>query len=176
MKMHLQKQLVVILMSIASLGYLTPQDATGAIHHYSLSDHPSGNLAPPTYGLRLDDLQGTDDQDYTFSFDHSDAGMVLTYDDAAGTVEIAGKAYWGLDAGPGYDPDNSGLFEIKFTYTIGVAGSVAPSGLTVSPEHVDNNGTIKFLSGNWKDTQTLYNLTDHLGGHADSFLFLADGR
>ena len=40
-----------------------------AVFQFILHDHPDGALANPTYGLRLDDLYGGNNSDFTFSFD-----------------------------------------------------------------------------------------------------------
>ena len=116
-----------IMFSIAAV-----ESADASITTYLLSNHPSGSAAP-TYGLRLDNLQDND-QDFTFSIDHSDAEIFLTYDDVANTINIAGMAFGGLDTGSGYDADNSGLFEIDFTYQLGV--TEVANGLIVTPDRV----------------------------------------
>lgn len=84
---------------------------------YELFNHPDGNAAPPSYGLRLDGLTGGGSSDvFTFDFEHPDAGMMLTYDDTAGTIRIFGSAFGGLNAGSGYAA-GAGLWQIDVTMT-----------------------------------------------------------
>ncbi len=84
---------------------------------YKLGNHPDGNAAPPFYGLRLDklyDVAGDSNDLFTFDFDNAQSTMFLDYD---GTdIRIHGVAFGGLDTGSVHDPDNSGLWDIDFTY------------------------------------------------------------
>ena len=95
---------------------LTPFSASAAVFHYKLNDHPGGELVNPGYGLRLDGLYGSINNDFTFSFDAPGTGMNLFYDDHANTVRIAGRAYGGIDIGPSWDTNNVGFVDIDFTY------------------------------------------------------------
>lgn len=76
--------------------YTSSSQALIITHH--LMDHPDGNQAPPTYGLRLDGLfSGDADDVYTFSF--LDVEMTIDTGDASdntdGYVEIAGTMLGG---------------------------------------------------------------------------------
>ena len=66
--------------------------------------------------MRLDDLYGGNNSDFTFSFDAPGTGMTLLYDDQANTVRIVGRARGGIDVGGSYDPNNLGFVDIDFTY------------------------------------------------------------
>ena len=85
--------------------FLTPGPALGGLvlrpGTYVLGDHPDGNAAPPTYGLRLDELINvTPGHDvFTFSFDAPGAEMRIDIT-SVGTDEyelhIYGTAFGGL--------------------------------------------------------------------------------
>lgn len=98
----------------------TPDES---IQTFVCHDHPEGVIAPPTYGLRIDDLLG--EGQYTFSFDYSDgvedALVTLTYDETNATIRIAGRAYGGLVEGDDWSASARGWIDIDFTYTSGVA-------------------------------------------------------
>jgi hypothetical protein len=99
-----------------------PTEVDG-VQSFLCHDHPQGMLAPPTYGLRLDDLIG--EGDYTFSFDYTDgvetARVLLTYDATLGQIHIGGRAYGGLLEGDAWSPTESGWIDIDFAYTTSVA-------------------------------------------------------
>lgn len=138
---------------------------------FSLHDHPNGGIRPPLYGLRLDGLQGDTSKEYTFSFDHADAAMLLDIDLDGGSgggpaVWIHGRAYGGEDAGSGYDSNNVGLWDIDFMYMDNGASSASgqPSpNIDVNPGSVGNLGDMELLSGAWDDggVGATYNLTDY---------------
>ena len=88
-----------------------------------LADHRDGNAAPPTYGLRLDELINvTPGHDrFTFSFDHPLAlvQMMLTEVGADEfSIRIWGTAFGGRVVNNQYDPMMSGVAEIDFTYML----------------------------------------------------------
>ncbi len=95
----------------------------GSVRTFVCHDHPQGAIAPPTYGLRLDNLLG--DGQYTFSFDYSDgvqsALVLFTYDAANAVCRISGRAYGGLLDGDEWDPASSGWIDFDFSYTSAVA-------------------------------------------------------
>jgi hypothetical protein len=115
---------------------------------YRLHDHPDGELAPPTYGLRLDELynvaSGTDR--FAFSFDHpgADVRLTLTLVSASNwTISIFGTAFGGRIVNHQFDPANSGFAEIDFTYHMAhfVPGD---DDLIVDTPTGANTGTITF--------------------------------
>ncbi|MEM9586988.1 MAG: hypothetical protein AAGA03_06870 [Planctomycetota bacterium] len=130
---------------------------------FNLKNHPDGNAAPPTYGLRLDGLAASNSI-FTFDFDHVDSDVKLHFDVDANTIQIAGQAYGGRDAGGSYANDSHlGVYDIEFTYGVNVTGDLV-NGLTVVPEDrkapFDNIGRITAPGG------TIYNLIDE-GGRND---------
>lgn len=99
-----------------------PTEVDG-VQTFQCHDHPEGIIAPPTYGLRIDNLIA--DGHYTFSFDYSDgvetARVLLTYDEALNEIHIGGRAYGGLLDGGAWSPQARGWIDIDFTYTNAVA-------------------------------------------------------
>ncbi len=138
---------------------LAPSPSSATVFQYSLSDHPDGGLANPTYGLRLDGLFGGDSNDFTFSFNTPGTSMTLLYDDQASTVRIAGRAYGGIDTGSSWDSNNVGFVDIDFTYrqnivttgsgTIGTATADVGVRTTGHDQNVvtGNSGTITLATG-----------------------------
>lgn len=124
------------------------QPAHAFVDVFILHDHPTGDLVPPTYGLRIDDLIWGGS--YTFSFDYADmtgtASVMLTYDDVAGTVRITGRAYGGQDLGTSWKPDQQGWIDIDFLYSVGVVETDDcpgnPGDDLYAPEAVGNGGTV----------------------------------
>jgi len=142
---------------------------------YACHDHPNGGAAPPTYGLRLDDLIETGT--YTFSFDHDDgkerAGVTLTYDADLQQIHIAGRAFGGLETGEVWSPESSGWITIDFTYTKNVSvrdACDAPAGddLYVMGQSADNRGTIT-LDGWGGDA--VFSFSDKQADSGCSFIF-----
>ncbi|GAB4392941.1 MAG: hypothetical protein Tsb005_09130 [Gammaproteobacteria bacterium] len=86
---------------------------------YRLNNHPDGEAANPTYGLRLDELIDVTHKHDIFTFDFNKTpgtGVFLTYDDNAQTIRIEGTVYGGLDVGKQYDKQLSGYWKISFEY------------------------------------------------------------
>jgi len=117
---------------------------------YDLENHPDGNAADPTYGLRLDELvdvnAGSKDI-FTFDFNHPSSQVRLQYDGAA--IRISGPAYGGLDIGSEYSPDPSltGVYMIDFTYSVGVGVAPGDDDLIVIANMADNTGSITTPGG-----------------------------
>lgn len=117
---------------------------------YRLHNHGDGDLDPPPYGLRLDELfDVTDSVDrFTFDFDHPDAGMFMEYD--GNSIHIFGTAFGGRDMGLGYDPDWTSLVTIDFTYTM-VDGANGDDDIVSS----EGSGTIT-----WEETGQTFDLNE----------------
>ncbi len=117
---------------------------------YVLADHPDGGLAPPTYGLRLDELMDvTAGHDkFTFSFDHAESNMRLDVTEV-GTdefeIHIYGTAFGGLVRNHAYDAFVTGVADIDFVYMI--ANTVpGDDDLIVTTPNFTNTGVITFLN------------------------------
>ncbi|MHC4141013.1 MAG: hypothetical protein ACYSUF_03710 [Planctomycetota bacterium] len=84
---------------------------------YQLHNHPDGDVRPPLYGLRLDELidASPDHDHFTFSFDDGGAEMFFELR-ADSSIHIFGTVFGGLDIGDEYDPTLSGLWDVTFTY------------------------------------------------------------
>ncbi len=149
--------------------------AFAGVTMFTLHDHPNGQINPPSYGLRLDDLLGSGQ--FTFSFDYVDgsgaAGVTLTHDDVAGTIRISGRAFGGKDLGAGWDPATRGWVNIDFLYTTNVAvrnSCADPTGddVYVTGMSASNSGTVT-LDG-WGGNQ-VFNFTDKSDDTGCSFTF-----
>ncbi|MCB9852854.1 MAG: hypothetical protein H6819_07140 [Phycisphaerales bacterium] len=101
--------------SVASAASITPGT-------YRLHNHPDGDVNPPPYGIRLDELYNISPGNdvFTLDFDDAQSNVTLVYDGAS-TITISGVAYGGIDGGATYLNDNHlGLYQIDFVYNIGV--------------------------------------------------------
>lgn len=107
---------IAVSVCICGMTNLTPSSSSAAVFQYKLNDHPDGALVTPTYGLRLDGLYGSINNDFAFSFDAAGTSMNLFYDDQANSVRIVGRAYGGIDIGSTWDANNVGFVDIDFTY------------------------------------------------------------
>ncbi|MEE8458225.1 MAG: hypothetical protein V3S08_00040 [Phycisphaerales bacterium] len=115
---------------------------------YLLGDHPDGNEAPPTYGLRLDelvDVTGGHDV-FTFSFDHAQADMridITAVGVDAFEIHIHGTAFGGLVVGNEYDATMSGVVNIDFVYMLAHPAD-GDDDLIVTTPNFTNTGVINF--------------------------------
>jgi hypothetical protein len=169
----IQRAALATLLAGALIGVATVP-ATAAVTVFQLHDHPDGVINPPMYGLRLDDLLASGE--YTFSFDYVDgsgsASVTLTYDDAAGTVHIQGRAYGGRDTGSGWSATSRGWIDINFLYTTNVSEQDNCPGAAGNDIYVGesalNSGTVH-LDG-WGGNLT-FNFTDKADASGCSFIF-----
>jgi len=121
--------------------------ASAATHVFRLSDHPDGNAAPPTYGLRLDNLfsaHGVGPSGITtFSF----VNVLLTVNDDTAMgggidINISGLIYGGVDAGASYG-FGEGFYTVDFNYIMGVQPD--GDGWRTSPVSASNSGVVTSL-------------------------------
>lgn len=127
----------------ASAGMILPTDV-----RLQLLDHPDGNAAPPTYGLRLDELINvTPGHDrFTFSFEHPQALMQMMLTEVGAgefSIHIWGTAFGGLVVNNEYDPLLSGLVEIDFTYMLAHLVDGDDDLIVTTPSFM-NTGSIMF--------------------------------
>ncbi len=118
---------------------------------YKLSNHPDGNAADPEYGLRLDGLvDGDTNSIYTFDFDHASSDMKL-YWNGIDTVIIQGQAFGGKDIGSVYDGATTAVWDISFTYKVGVSTPGGDGGVEDVVVVADNQnfGTISSIFGDF---------------------------
>ena len=161
-----------------------PATSIADVYSFQLHDHPDGAAALPTYGLRLDGLlDGVESTTTTFSFDATDAYMVLTYDTVTDILKISGLARGGPEAGL-TDHNSSDLWKIDFTYT-GIIGPDAAFGggdntidlraYNVAPDTIGSGtGTIARVSGG---PAISFDLVDYNSKtDAETFKFASDGH
>ena len=129
----------------ASAGLALPTDVP-----LRLADHPDGSAAPPSYGLRLDELINlTGGQDrFTFSFDHPLAMMQIQItenlqDEGTYRIDIWGQAFGGRIVNNEYDPLMSGLVDIEFTYMLAHLADGDDDLIVTTPDFM-NSGSIRF--------------------------------
>lgn len=165
---------VVVAVSIAGVAH-----AGSVVATYRLSDHPDGGAAPPTYGLRLDNLFG-DGATTTFTFGTSE-GVFLTVMDAiqpstesAGSymINISGVVFGGVDTGSGYDETRAGFgtYALDFTYSVNVAPS--GTGWIVNPTSAANLGTLSAIDVVGDEADFSFDLFESTG--MNHFKFLQD--
>lgn len=113
---------------------------------YTLHNHPDGEVRPPLYGLRLDNLYDVDPgqtDHFTFDFDHASSSMTLFYNDVTQKIIIDGVSFGGRDIGSSYAVDSYlGLYSIHFEYDMNVGGVPSDDDVwSTAPSH-SNSGTI----------------------------------
>jgi hypothetical protein len=135
---------------------------------YDLHNHPDGDVNPPPYGMRLDelyDVTGNHDN-FTFNFDDATSQMFLDYDTTAATIHIYGHVAGGRDIGGAYAVDQYlGQYLVNFSFTLGVQAAPGDDDLIVNTLNHANSGTIITPLG---DTISLY---DERGMSDFSFRF-----
>lgn len=131
---------------------------------YQMHDHPDGNLAPPSYGLRLDGLyDATPSTDrFTFSFDQPGTDMQLAYSED-GTIQITGTAFGGLVQNDEWVDGHSGFLQVQFTYA-NVTAAPNDDLWVVGPPDFENYGTVH---ADWNNET--YALYDYSGSHGYTF-------
>ncbi len=133
------------------------------IAEFQLGDHPNGNLNPPPYGLRLDNILGAGASTLSIGF-HNDTVLTVYDDNGDLSINISGTLYGGqLDGMGGYVSATS--YAVDFTYSASVSASGA--GWVVNGIDAANSGTITNLDDN--SVITLYTT-----GMPDTFVFLPD--
>ena len=110
---------------------------------YALHNHPDGDASPPQYGLRLDELfNATGGNDiYTFDFDNAASSMLMSVSAGGDEIRIFGTVYGGRDTGGSYANDQYlGLYEVDFTYSMGVGPVPGDDDLQVLATMGSTNG------------------------------------
>ena len=130
---------------------------------FQLHNHPGNDLAPPGYGLRLDELFGGLNG-LTFDFDHNDSDVQMTI--SGSTVTIEGEVYGGQDAGGAYDPATEGLWDLYFEYTAVVSSVPGDDDLYVDDSDSETSfGTISpQYNSAWFTAGDIFDLGDKSDG------------
>lgn len=144
---------------------------------FTLQDHPGAMQAPPSYGLRLDNLFtsiGGPLGFTTFSFDHFGNTTLTVMPGPTPTITIAGTVYGGVDEGTGYG-FGEGAYALQFTYAMGVSPS--GTGWTASEAPVNSGSLTALGDNNGVPMGTVFPLTDKNEPVSGlSFLMLQDGH
>jgi len=130
---------------------------------YVLHNHPGNDLAPPGFGLRLDELFGGL-KGITFDFDHPDSYVVMTVD--GDDVVIDGVVYGGHDTGASYDPATEGLWDVHFEYNNVVSSVPGDDDLYVSDgdSEVSTGTIIPQYNTAWFSAGDVFDLGDKSDG------------
>lgn len=146
----------------ATAGVTTP------VALFDLRDHPDALLAPPGYGLRLDNVIAPGAASFSLDF-FSDT--TLTVVDNGGNLEIniSGTLYGGSVSGNAYSGTPE-AYDIDMTYSTGVHAVFG--GYRVAGLHAANEGTLTRVSDNasWELDTKLY------GASQTAFFFAPDGH
>jgi hypothetical protein len=149
------KLLSAALVLVGVSAFSTAQAAVIDYGTYQLNNHPNAAMASPGYGLRLDGLlDGDSGKVYTFDFDDSRSDVKMTWDGTA--ISIFGDVWGGRDTGSSYGGsgnDAARLWDLNFTYDMGVSEAGGQSSVTVSGTDMLNTGSIASDLG-------LFDLTD----------------
>lgn len=151
----------------------------GTVTKFKLFDHPDAGAAPPPYGIRLDNLFGTDSGDggvTTFSFNTTE-GVFLTVTDNTDmgggiTINISGVVFGGRDTGSTVDSDHdgTGTYQLDFTYTVNVGEQ--GTGWVVNPASASNAGTLEAINVNGDESDFMFSIFESTG--SNNFKFLQD--
>lgn len=145
--------------------------ASASIISYTLLDKDPGAIAAPDYGLRLDDLFGSADSNWTFSFDDPGASMQMEIDTTAATVRIHGTVIGGKDIGSVWDPLTVASWDLDFLYNVGITIDDSSTGFWTVDWHDPSKNFGKLtllddvdLDGGGSDKGSFLNLGDFHGG------------
>ena len=130
---------------------------------YVLHNHPGNDMAPPGFGLRLDELFGGL-KGITFDFDHPDSEVIMTVN--GDDITIDGVVYGGHDVGGSYDPASEGLWDLHFEYSNVVSSVPGDDDLYVDDSNAEvSTGTISpQYDTAWFSAGDVYDLGDKSDG------------
>jgi hypothetical protein len=158
-------------------GLLGAVSAAGAaelvIAEFDIHDHPQGNLLPPSYALRMDNVFGAFNA--TFSADiHNDATLTVIQDTVTNDlyIDIVGTFHGGEDLGAGWGTTFD--LEADFRYQANVAA--VADGWAVTGFSGLSVGTFTRLDTN--ETPTWYDMEDAAGENGpagETFRLAEDG-
>lgn len=144
---------------------------------FDLSDHPDGDRADPTYGLRLDNLFEGDGMGgaTTFSFDVvGDTTMTVTDNGGGGiSIDIVGTVYGGVDGGSDY-VFAEGAYSLVYRYVANVTAD--GTGWVVTDESAGNGGSLTSLGNADIPNGTVYSFEGFTSDDGPIFKFLQDGH
>lgn len=147
--------------------------AEATVAQFNIHDHPQGNLVPPTYALRMDNVFGAFNA--TFSADtYNNTTLTVVQDTVTNDlyVDIAGTLFGGEDLGGSWGTTFD--LEVDFRYAANVVATA--SGWAIDGFSLLNSGTMTRSDTN--ETTTWYGMTDATGMNGpvgNAFTFAADG-
>lgn len=179
--MHQRLRTLGILAGLAALtGALSAPASAIPYGEYRLGSHHAGSQAPPSYGLRLDNLifEGV----YTFNFSDGRSDMFMDYTEQG--IYIHGVSWGGLDIGGSYEDGQ--LFSIEFLFDTSVADTSAygPSD-PAAPDHGMEDTLVRANAANYgritglsdtadRNSVTTWLLRDH-ANHENYSFRMGDG-
>lgn len=143
------------------------------IAEFDIHDHPQGNLLPPSYALRMDNVFGAFNA--TFSADiHNNATLTVLQDTVTNDlyIDIVGTFHGGEDLGAGWGATFD--LEADFRYAANVVA--VADGWAINGFSLLNGGTFTRLDTN--ETTTWYGMEDATGENGpigETFRFVEDG-
>lgn len=153
-------------LAIAALA-LTATAASADVFEFAMSNHPDGAVAPPFYGLRVDNMFGNG-RINTFSIDHvGDSLLTVTEDGDDISILMEGTLFGGGDGGDAHV--NPELYTYTFEYTEGVTKTSEGWKVVGTPEA--NGGTLTRVSDGAE-----FDFTTKANGSGVAFIFEADGH
>lgn len=176
--MKLSKRSIAPCAVLGSLLLCSAANAGMTTTVFALADHPDGNVNPPPYGLRFDDLfteVGGQGGVTSFSMNYFGDTTLTVTDDGVGnlTIDIVGTLYGGVDTGVDYGY-GEGAFALDYTYAVSVAAD--GSGWVVNSQDPMNSGTLTVLPGNTDLVSgTVFNFFGQVTEGGPIFIFKNDG-
>ncbi len=141
--------------------------ATPTISVFDLSNHPDGNAAPPSYGLRIDGMMGGGT---TVVFSFVDVQLTVTDNTMDGgdiTMRIQGMVEGGEVSGNAFaDPE---MYNLDFSYLANVE-TFSGGWRVLGTNNALNVGSIAPVGG---DPEDVFTVTDN---DNNSFIFAPDGH
>lgn len=138
------KSLITALVAVAATGTAFAGGST-VLAEFEILDHPEGNVGPPTYALRLDNVFG-----FTFgTFStqaFNDSVMTVSQNDNTGniTIDMSGTLRGGEVVGNSW----ATVFDLAFDFTYEFGVTTTADGWSVDTFSVANAGTITRLDTN----------------------------
>ncbi len=130
------------------------------------------NQTGTSYGLRLEELINITNDVDSFTFDFDAPGASVFMDLTASTIHIYGTVFGGLNTEAGYDPLQSGFWDLDFSYSTAFGTAHNDDDLIVAAAGAGlNSGSLKQLYG----TNLEITLRDSSAGHPYT-LRLGDGQ
>ena len=153
-------------LAIAALA-LTATAASADVFEFQMFNHPDGAVAPPFYGLRVDNLFGEGNVN-TFSIDAvGDSVLTVNEDGDNITIHMEGTLFGGADTG--VTTGDGALYTYTWDYLEGVEKT--SEGWRVLGMSDANTGTLTRVS----DGAT-FSFTTKSNNSGVSFIFEADGH